>query len=383
MIARLYPSGFVCQPVGVSDDRALQYPDVTLKDACRERKRIMLEVKDGQDPIASRSGGARSAGYTVSGLADDWLKRHVSSLSPETQKNYEVRLHKYIRGKLGHRPIEKVAKRELIVLRNQIDDAGKPRMANSVIEAASAMFGWAVAEDLLEHNPCAGIKKLDTKQAKGRHNGRALTDIEISESWKAIVAPDLRLGQAFALIYRLMLLTGQRVSEVCGAKVHEFDLTGSRPAWTIPGERTGNKSGEDHTVPLAPMAVDQWSQALSVTSNDEYVFPAGRSANTAHIHRHSVRNALIKMATRKNMMRITPHDTRRIVRSRMAALNIPRENSERCLNHAGRLRRGSHDDYNKYEYFDEKLEAFMRWEVELQRLLEAGTQAKLDLEQAQ
>ncbi len=57
----------------------------------------------------------------------------------------------------------------------------------------------------------------------------------------------------------------------------------------------------------------------------------------------------------------------------MAALRIPREISARVLNHVDEYQRGVHDEsYNRHEYFDEKLEALVKWEAELANLLGLG-----------
>jgi len=67
------------------------------------------------------------------------------------------------------------------------------------------------------------------------------------------------------------------------------------------------------------------------------------------------------------------HELRRTVRTRTAALRIPREISARVLNHVDEYERGVHDEsYNRCDYLDEKLDALVRWEAELQLLLEGN-----------
>ena len=43
------------------------------------------------------------------------------------------------------------------------------------------------------------------------------------------------IGYPFGPLYRLLLLTGARKSEVAGARWSEFDL--ARKVWTVPPER--------------------------------------------------------------------------------------------------------------------------------------------------
>ena len=70
--------------------------------------------------------------------------------------------------------------------------------------------------------------------------------------------------------------------------------------------------------------------------------------------------------------RPTPHDLRRTLATRLAALGIPREIRDRCLNHIG----GDvgTKNYNRYEFLAEKRDAFARWSAVLSSILH-GTSA--------
>jgi integrase len=60
----------------------------------------------------------------------------------------------------------------------------------------------------------------------------------------------------------MLLLTGQRVSEVAEAEWDEFDLAKRR--WTIPSHRNGNKSGESHQVYLSDAALATFWRKIHV-----------------------------------------------------------------------------------------------------------------------
>ncbi len=87
-----------------------------------------------------------------------------------------------------------------------ITDAGSPVMANQVLAAASAMFSWAIREEVVEpsNNPCIGIGRNPTKPRE-----RVLSDTEVALFWDACNDVDLVRG----LAPRMILPTGQRPGE--------------------------------------------------------------------------------------------------------------------------------------------------------------------------
>ncbi len=81
----------------------------------------------------------------------------------------------------------------------------------------------------------------------GQETAQAVTEAEIVEVWRAFEAE----GDPFGDLFKLLLLTGQRRSEVGGMDRSELsDLDSDRPLWEIPGKRT--KNGRPHLVPLVP-----------------------------------------------------------------------------------------------------------------------------------
>ena len=121
---------------------------------------------------------------------------------------------------------------------------GAAVQAGKMLTRLRTFFGWAVAGDLAPGDPTAGVRK----PAKERSRDRVLTDAEIALFWNGAE----RLGRPFGLVFRLMLLTAQRESEVAGMRWSELDLDAR--TWTIPGARA--KNGKPHIVHLNPLALE-------------------------------------------------------------------------------------------------------------------------------
>ena len=157
---------------------------------------------------------------------------------------------------------------------------------------------------------------------------------------------------------KLLLLTGQRRSEVAGMVWSEIDLEGK--LWTIPKDRS--KSKREHIVPLS-------GPALTVL-NEPPLFGDGAFVFTTTSGRRPVSGFSKAKARANDLSEVEKwrlHDLRRTVRTEMARLGIPEVVGERVLNH---LPQGLTKTYNVYEYLDEKQDALAQWGQELINIIE-------------
>ena len=120
-------------------------------------------------------------------------------------------------------------------------------MANRVFAFLNTMFRFALNEEnnVLEYSPCFGMKKPGGREKK---KTRYLKDDEIVKFWNGL--NDSLIAPPIINALKLILLTGQRPSEICG--IHSDEI--NNRWWTIPGERT--KNGSDHSVYLSDLALE-------------------------------------------------------------------------------------------------------------------------------
>src|ERR1019366_8762826 len=97
-----------------------------------------------------------------------------------------------------------------------------PIVANQTISAVSALFNWAVREEIVKVNPCALVERNETKRRE-----RVLSDSEVPKFWAAFDNGGLVASTALKMI----LLTGQRPGEVAHMR-REHIVDGW---WTMPG----------------------------------------------------------------------------------------------------------------------------------------------------
>ena len=211
-------------------------------------------------------------------------------------------------------------------------------------------FGWAVANDLAAADPTAGVRR----PAKEAARDRVLSDDELRLFWNATG----QLGNPFAPLFRLMLLSAQREGEVAGLRWSELDLT--TQAWTIPGIRTKNR--KPHIVPLSSAAFEIIGAVPRVDGQDLLFSRTGVTPSSGFSRAKRRLDAL--MTTDNDGSEIEPwvlHDLRRSATTAMARLGIAPHVADRVLNHQAGTIRGVAAVYNRFEYLAERKAALEAW----------------------
>src|SRR5262249_32277339 len=111
--------------------------------------------------------------------------------------------------------------------------------------------------------------------------------------------------------FRLLMLTGARVSNMCSMSWSDLDLEAA--TWRIPA--ACSKSGKTTVLPLVPDAVAILRKRLAERAGEPWVFPSSRSA-TGHVVQPKVPWAgILKQA---GITGLTRHDLRRSLATIMA-----------------------------------------------------------------
>jgi len=157
---------------------------------------------------------------------------------------------------------------------------------------------------------------------------------------------------------RLLLLTAQRCSEVCGMA---WDEINEREAlWTIPAVRT--KNNRQHAVPLTPSVLALIASIPRTTS--PLVFPARGKPFQPYAGYAKSKKAI---DTAAQLSGWTLHDLRRTAATGMAKLGVAPHVVERILNHTSGTFAGVAGVYNRFQYLDEMREALVSWDDRLSR----------------
>jgi integrase len=269
--------------------------------------------KDGGEPTETRGG-----------LAQRWADKDVRAI--DGHDVYSV--------------VDESRRTGIPGLAKRTAGTSDPR-ARSMARTLSKFFAWLVEHRRVAVNPCLG-----QKVPPPRSRDRALTEAEVKKFWEAAGAERAE----FAAPLKLLLLTGQRLSEVTG--MMRSELTEDLATWKIPGVRTKNRRA--HVVPLAPLAQELIESVAA--KGDVFVFTTDGKAPVSLGSK--IKNRL------DASMNVPPwrvHDLRRTAVTGMAELGIRPDVIELCVNHVSGTRGGIAGVYNKSELLDERRAALERW----------------------
>jgi integrase len=307
---------------------------IGLADARMLAAEAMLAVARGKDPAAEKRA-ERGAG-TFPDLAATYVERYAKRRNKSwAQSDYLVR--RYLLPRWGKLQASTITRADVRTLLAKIDEA--PILANQVLAAASAIFSWAVKQEIVAANPCRGIERNETKSRE-----RVLSDSEVPKFWRAFDDAGLVISSALKMI----LLTGQRPGEVAAMR-HEHLVDGW---WQMPGEPVpalgwpGTKNGESHRIWLPAPVRALLAELTDDGETTGFVFPAARGRRGIWGLDAAMREACKKL----KVERATPHDLRRTHGSTITALGFGRDCMNRIQNHK---EGGIASVYDRHGYADE------------------------------
>jgi integrase len=325
------------------------FPSLPL--AHRQAQEILDQVSEGRDPAGeNRLAAAPSSDDLFRNVAANFIQRHVKQHNSKRYgRDVVTMLGKDVLPCWGDRRIQDIGKRDVLELLHAISERGGGLSANRILAVVKKLFAWSIDQDIIASSPAASVKK----PIKEPSRDRVLDDKEIRLLWLACDGVPL-----WGPLTKILLLTGQRRSEVGGMTWDELDLV--RAMWSLPASRT--KNGKAHTVPLSDAALAIIGEMPRI---GPFVFGASPIAN------YSRGKAAIDQAVGQDITeRWTFHDLRRTAASGMAKLHVPQEVTEKILNHTSGKLSGVAGIYNRHEYSDEKrgaLEAWSRFVLSLQQ----------------
>jgi integrase len=352
----------------------------SLAEARQKFEEARRKVISGIDPLAEKELMAEEnrLAPTVAKLCEEYIEKWAKPRK-KSWENDERALNTDVIPTWGKIKAKDIRRRDIVLLLEGVVKRGSPVMANRLRALLHKMFTFAVDREIIESNPCAGVKPLAPEKPKER----ALSEEEIKILWENLDRPELIMSPEIKRSLKLILATGQRPGEVAG--MHRREIKDRW--WTIPPERS--KNGKAHRVYLNNTALE------IIGDGKGFIFPSprgevDRAIAAGALHCALRRNIKGQEYRRKGTKRtykpkpedpnrigladFTPHDLRRTVATRMAELGIMEEIIDRVLNHS---RRGIIRAYNHYAYDKEIQAALESWERKLKNILSGKTLAKV------
>ena len=229
------------------------YPTIPLADA-RDMARDFL--------IALVKEGEVRTKRTFGELADHWIE-HVAKVKNKSWHNQQRRLELYVLPKWRDTDLANIRRADVRDLIDGIDGIVAPGRALAIIRT---LFRYAMWRDWVDASPAEAIPNPSRDIPRDRY-------LDMKEVGAVYQAADM-LGYPFAGFLKLLILTGQRRTEVASMRWADLDLDAG--TWVLQSEDT--KSARAHLVPLSPQAIELlkatpqfgpfvWSSEGEATSN--------------------------------------------------------------------------------------------------------------------
>jgi integrase len=337
------------------------YPSMSLAQAREIARGWRDDIRSGVDPKVKlerqKAEEARSRTQIFKAVFEQYAAERLVDLRSGTR--VEAAIVKHVYPVWEDRPLKDIKRRDAKELVDKIAKTA-PIAANRVLAYLSAFGRWAEGKFIIEESPFLRIAR-PTQNEKDRARDRTLCDTELRTFWQATG----ELG-IFGKAFRVMLLTGQRRTEVGAMRWSELDL--QKKIWTLPAARSKNK--RVHLIPLSDAVVDI-IDSTSKLSGSAFVFSTGthRTGDNTEIapisgwgKSKAALDAKMREITGGDVEEFHLHDLRRTCATGLARLKVERVVQAAVLNHTDASVTAT---YDRWAYLDEKRAALDRWATHL------------------
>uniref|UniRef100_A0A2A4YUQ3 Integrase n=1 Tax=OCS116 cluster bacterium TaxID=2030921 RepID=A0A2A4YUQ3_9PROT len=351
-----------------------RFPGIDLKQARVMKRDILSKIDKGQDPSNDRKIEERKASVkTVKELCSIFFAiRENEKYRGRLRKNVKDELSMarcYVIPEIGDYAPQTVTSDDIIRVLNKAQKTCSAIRSNRILALMRVLFKYALSEQFIDFNPTESVNppaKEYPREIDPPHRH------ELKELWQRIENGSVNdrgqkvlISKQIQIALKLLLLTGQRSSEISQAPISEFDLVDK--VWIISGSRT--KNGKPHKIPLSALSFELVKQAIALAKNDcpdtSYLFPGWPGGNSFKrgakpIGNTACHHALKRVTLETDLSRFTIHDFRKICATQMAELSVPLEIVSEILNHTINTVTVRH--YARPNYLPQMREALTLWE---------------------
>lgn len=287
-----------------------RFPDLSVEQARGAASTLNGQIARGENPKERRR--ALRSETTLVSLFEQYLQRHAK-VHKRSWKGDQDQFLRFL-SSWRNRKLSSVRKEDIQTLLARVGRESGPYAANRLLALIHTMFNKAIEWGWDRRNPAHGIKKF-----KERSRSRFIEADEMPRFFAALTEEPNETVRDYVLV---SLLTGARRANVQSMRWDQINF--ERATWTIPV----TKSGDPHTIPLAPEAA-RILRARKSANGSEWVFP-GRG-RTGHIV--EPKSAWRRILERAGIKDLRLHDLRRTLGSWQAATGANLSIIGRTLDH--------------------------------------------------
>jgi integrase len=353
-----------------------EYGAMSLEDGRAKAREWHELIRKGSDPKV-HEGEKRAIEITrqentFATVAEEFIRLAVVGSDRERPKQrkglvVERDIRREFIPAFGDRPISSINQHDIMRVLDAAVARGAEYQAHNLLGHVRRLFNWAISRGVygIDRSPCDRMKPGDVIGKKALRT-RVLNDDEMRAVWRSAEG----MGYPFGPMVQLLMLSGQRKSEVSDARWREFDL--EKKLWIIPAERM--KGDAPHVVPIAETAL-AILKSLPTFKKGDYVFSttfgakpvSGFSKAKARLDTGAGVELREIRKTETTIESFVLHDLRRTMRTGLSGLPVPTDVAELVIAHA---RPGLRKVYDQHSFVDEKRRALELWEGRLRDIIQ-------------
>jgi integrase len=347
----------VCDPNGKNG--------LGLQEARERAAEIIKAARQGRDLLEEEDEArkAKQERLTVKELIGRYAKHikspHRKGGALRTADDIERRLKRALRTKFDS-GADGLRRSDVSDLLEPVAD-GRPREAEKRRQVIGAMYRWGLAKGYVTTDPTAGTESY----GRGDPRNRVLSPDEMKTLWDWLDAGADEMTPDCIAVLRVQLCTGARVGEIASMDASEIEDDGERLLWTLPAERSKNKS--KRVTPLVGLAREIILEAYERRKRGP-LFIAAKSERALRSTDlgHALKNRDLPCK------HFTTHDLRRTVVSSMDEMGIALDTIAAVVGH----QRGTKDTRTLVQHYsrprlNERVEAALTsWDARLRAVIE-------------
>ncbi len=270
------------------------YPDVSLRTAREMREEAKAALRIGRDPALERRRAAqvRKTGHedTFEKFAREWHEAQKSRWREVHTNDVITSMERDLFPVIGGYPVNQIDEGLMLAALRPVEKRGAIETAHRLRQRAERIFRFAAGAGSPNSNPAVNVKDA-LLEVPPKRRWPALVQVEqikalIRDIDRAGASPVNRLSSRFLALtaQRPGMVRNMRWREIEGVDWSDASSDVSGALWCVPADKMKQElalredDAFEHTVPLAPQAVEVLRAVRSISGQLALVFPGGRDA---------------------------------------------------------------------------------------------------------
>lgn len=283
------------------------------------RNEIIMKLRLGEDlPYVATQKNSK----TLLELAKEFYdyKDLYNKQNKKTRSRVENRLNEHF---IGTKTVKTITKADMENFQIEIQKNLMPATVNFIMQQVGGIFIWAIENEVLDKNPCKGIKKLKVNNSRLRY-------LEIDEIKK--LTQTLKNDKIAYYFVMLSLATGGRLQTICHIKPSDIKENGTIKLYDF-------KNNSEYYGFLNEELRKEVEQFISEQNikKDDYLFKTTKNQNYTNQYYYRklqpIFDILFNPEGTEPLNKVTIHTLRHTFASQLAINETPILTIKKLMNH--------------------------------------------------